>query len=249
MITLYSGTPGSGKSLHATRLAKDRVSFGHPVIANYELQFPKQRQRENFYFWDNSQICPESLVCFANEWWENHKYKESGITLIIDECQLMYNSRTWDSRGLDSGGNRVTASRMEWIRFFSQHRKYGYTIILIAQSSRMIDRQIRTLIEYEYQHRKISNFGWRGWLLSLFCGGTNTIMCVKRYFGLNETIGKELIHARKSIYKLYNTRDTFKPAELTQEKDTQVMPRLLNPGLKAGNVSDCVGRHYARLGV
>ena len=37
--------------------------------------------------------------------------------------------------------------------FFSQHRKLGYRVILVAQFSEMIDKQIRALIEYEYIHR------------------------------------------------------------------------------------------------
>ena len=38
---------------------------------------------------------------------------------------------------------------------FSQHRKLGYRVILIAQFDRMLDRQIRSVLEYEYIHRKV----------------------------------------------------------------------------------------------
>ena len=36
--------------------------------------------------------------------------------------------------------------------FFSQHRKLGFNIILITQSDRMLDKQIRSLVEDEVKH-------------------------------------------------------------------------------------------------
>ena len=38
-------------------------------------------------------------------------------------------------------------------------------MILIAQFDKMVDRQFRALFEYEYVHRKVSNFGVVGWLI------------------------------------------------------------------------------------
>ena len=37
--------------------------------------------------------------------------------------------------------------RNAWVTFFSQHRKLGFNIILITQSDRMLDKQIRSLVE------------------------------------------------------------------------------------------------------
>ena len=76
---------------------------------------------------------------------------EDQILLVIDESQLIFNARDWQKAG-----------REKWLSFFSQHRKYGYHIILVAQFDRMIDRQIRSLIEYEYVHRKVGNYGIKG---------------------------------------------------------------------------------------
>ena len=44
------------------------------------------------------------------------------------------------------------------LNFFVQHRKLGYNMILISQNDRQIDRQIRSLFEYEIKHRKVNNF-------------------------------------------------------------------------------------------
>lgn len=256
MIYLYSGTPGSGKSLHATMKARDNVIAGRPVIANYALNFPKAKHRALFRCWDNLDVTPDALVDFATDWWSTHPFKEESIRLILDECQLIFNSRSWDSKGAKGKDGTVSGpSRMDWIRFFSQHRKYGYSVILVAQSDRMIDRQIRSLIEYEYLHRKVSNFGWRGWLLSLALGGTNTFICSQRYYGLHEYIGRDIFHARKKIFQLYDTRATFQGDGASVARDGSPTPRDggLHMGDKGGPMCETsphgVGRHYARLGV
>lgn len=197
MISLYSGTPGSGKSLHCARTIKAWSRIGDPVIGNFEVNLPEKFKNANYIYVPNDELTPYYLVQFSRWWFENHKFSERGILLVIDECQLMFNAREWNIKG-----------RAEWLSFFTQHRKYGYEIILIAQFDRMVDRQIRSLIEYEYIHRKMSNFGWQGKILSLFFGG-NTFICVKRWYPLGEKIGSEIFHARKNLYSIYNSYSTF----------------------------------------
>ena len=97
---------------------------------------------------------------------------------------------------------------MAWLEFFSQHRKYGYKVLFIAQFDRMIDRQIRSLIEYEYIHRKLGNFGAKGKIMTLLALG-EVFVCVKRFYSLNERIGVEMFRARKSVYRLYDSYATF----------------------------------------
>lgn len=207
MITLYSGTPGSGKSLRAVMRAYDRVHYAKlPVIANFRLAFPKYEDANRFHYWDNEDISPKALIEFSKEYFEHHRYGENKILLILDECQLVFNSRT-------SIGNRdESKKRMGWIEFFSQHRKYGYEVIMIAQFDRMIDRQIRSLIEYEDKFRKVSNFGWKGFLLSLVMGGTGTFVQVHMFYSLREKLSSSVFHARKKYFSLYDTRAAFEQA-------------------------------------
>lgn len=137
------------------------------------------------------------LIFYAKMHFRGKPVKEDDILLVIDEAQLVFNAREWSKKG-----------REDWLSFFSQHRKYGYHIILIAQFDRMIDRQIRALIEYEYVHRKVSNMGWRGMLLSLFMGG-NVFVAVKVWYAMNEKIGSEFFRSRKRLYRLYDTFGRF----------------------------------------
>ena len=117
--------------------------------------------------------------------------------LVVDEAQLLFNAREWGKNG-----------RSEWLSFFTQHRKYGYHVVLVAQFDRMIDRQIRSLIEYEFIHRKVSNFGVKGFLLSLAMGG-KVLVAVKMWYPLKERISAEFFRARKRYFRIYDTYMDF----------------------------------------
>lgn len=137
------------------------------------------------------------LITFSRHYFSNHPFREGRLLLVIDECQLMFNAREWDAKG-----------RKEWLSFFTQHRKYGYDVILIAQFDRMIDRQIRSLIEYEQIHRKVSNFGFWGQLFSL-CAGGKLFVAVKVWYPMKERVGSEFFRADKKYYSLYDTYKHF----------------------------------------
>lgn len=197
MINLYSGTPGSGKSLHTAQVIKNWSRFGYPILANFKVNLPENFKRANFNYLSNEQITADYLIKYSNAYFKDKKKKEGQILLIIDECQIIFNAREWQKEG-----------RASWLSFFSQHRKYGYDIILVAQFDRMIDRQIRSLIEYNFVHRKVSNFGIQGKILSLFFGG-NTFCAVKVWYPLNQKVSSEFFHARKSLYSIYDTFNDF----------------------------------------
>lgn len=203
MIYLYSGTPGSGKSLHLARIMKSWLNrWKAPVIGNFSFNASACAPKGwgSYLEVTNSQLTPEFLIKFATKYKELRGWghiPEEHILLVIDECQLLFNAREW------SKGNRAA-----WISFFSQHRKFGYRIILVAQFDRMIDRQIRSLIEYEYIHRKVSNIGLKGKLLS-FCSGGGLHVCVQVYKPLNEKVGSEFFKSNHALFALYDSYTTF----------------------------------------
>lgn len=201
MIFLYSGTPGSGKSLHVARTIYYQLLSGRPVICNFEIDKSKVKNGHLFHYVDNEQLYPDTLIDIFQQYNEEKKgkLKEGHILLVIDECQLMFNARDWSKAGRD-----------KWNSFFTQHRKFKYDVILIAQFDRMIDRQIRSLIEYEIVHRKVSNFGWKGKLLSLCMGTTNLFCSVKVWYPMKEKVSSEMFKASKKYYSLYDTYNTFK---------------------------------------
>ena len=114
---------------------------------------------------------------------------------MIDEAQLLFNSRDWSKKGRD-----------RWNWFFTMHRHFGYFIILCAQFDRMLDRQVRGLIEYEYVHRKVLNMGWRGLLLScLMLCPVGLFVKVKIWYPMKERIGSEFFRCQRRYYSIYDT--------------------------------------------
>ena len=99
MITLYSGTPGAGKSLHlASRLYHWMQYRNAPIIANFTCDFSTiKKPKGQFIYIDNSQLMPERLVWFSKnyEQYIGRRPREGEILLVIDEAQLLFNSREW----------------------------------------------------------------------------------------------------------------------------------------------------------
>lgn len=200
MIDLYSGTPGSGKSLHAVRSIKEYYDKGRYVITNFDLSFNSTNKKSGKHLYmQTMDIKPDRLARITNLWEKQKKrrVKEEEILLVVDECQLIFNTRQWSDR-----------DRFSWISFFSQHRKLGYHVILIAQSDMMIDKQIRVLIEYEYIHRKVGNIGKSGKLVSLIMGG-QTFVCVQMFKSMKLKIGHEFFSGSSELYNMYNTFSQF----------------------------------------
>lgn len=191
MIRLYTGSPGSGKSLHAAKDIYLRLNMNkkYPnVIANFMINKSMiKNKKARFIYKDNSELTVEFLIEYAK------KYHILGIEnqtlVIVDECQVIWNSREWQ-KGKD---------RMKWIEFFTQHRKLGYSFILIAQNDRMIDRQIRSIIEYEIKHRRVNNYKI-GRIIPV-----PVFAMVTYWYGVNEKIETEFMFYRRKYAKLYDS--------------------------------------------
>ena len=217
-IYLYSGTPGSGKSLHS---AKDIISWfrkGQPVITNFDVDLSPYPKAKHTCV-DDDDLTPDYLVEFSRNFFGGRKLTkkdEDTILLVIDECQLMFNSREYQKK-----------DRKIWIKFFTQHRKLGYRVILIAQMDKMLDKQIRGVIEYEYIHRKLSNFGKAGKIITLFLGG-ETFTAVQMWYPLKLKIGSTFFRAKKKYYSLYDSYVTFgdKKSLPAADEGDQTAPEL-----------------------
>lgn len=204
-LTIYSGTPGSGKTLHAVseiRRCLDRRKGIRPVIANFPIRSEFCRNPEAFHQYRNDEITPSLITDFCDGFWDSGvvPYREDYITVVLDEVSLIFNSRLWNSKGTKGMNN----SRMDWLEFFSQHRKYGVRVILIAQSAKMIDNQFRMLCDDEVNHRSIRNMGAPGFMLDLITGH-RLFMMVHYLFQSNERLGMRMFYRTDDICRLYDT--------------------------------------------
>lgn len=201
MTELYSGTPGSGKSLHAAYRIIEAIEQGKYIIANFPIDMQyfykrakKRKKVGSFYFVANSHITPKGLRDFAKA---NLKpCEEHQCLVVLDECGCIFNPRAWNSKG-----------RQDWIDFLINHRKYGYDILMIAQSDMLVDKQIRPLIEKEYKHRSIKNFQFFGWLLNLLVGGL--FIAVEYWYTAKLKCSTSLFKLNKRKANIYNSYKIF----------------------------------------
>lgn len=215
MISLYNGTPGSGKSLHLASVIRDYVKYKNKwVVTNVPINVGniKGRKRGKYIYLDDIEMTPDSLQSISNSYFSDKPLKEGCILLIIDECQLMFNAREWNKPG-----------RSDWLKFFTLHRHLGYDIILVCQFDQMIDKQIRSLVEYQFQHRKLLNMGWRGYILFFISFGRR--FCVVKYwYPMKDKISTQLLYCNKSLFKLYDTYMLFDDS-LKEEDSASAPPK------------------------
>lgn len=237
MIYFYCGTPGSGKSLHMASDIYDAIYKGKNVIANFKINesyFDKAKHPEKlgkFIYVPNSQWSEsaytshqaydpvreiyfrgtvpqdhytylDGLYSYAMQF---HKRNRKGqivehqTLLVLDECHGLFSNRTWAKK-----------DRMQWIEFFKEHRKYGYDIYLISQDDTVIDKQIRSVLQFRVEHRSVKNFKLAGKILAFFSGGELFVWIMSNYQirGRDSWIKSEYFNGRK-FYDFYNSYETF----------------------------------------
>lgn len=197
-IWLYTGTPGSGKSYHAARDIVGRLRKGGGLIANFPVNEDAVKKRKaHVEYWDNSELTVQRLVAYALE---HHVIgKENQCLVVIDECQVLFNCRDFGRK-----------DRNDWVQFFAQHRKLGFNVILITQNDRMVDKQIRGLVETEVKHRKLNNYGFGGMFLSLFSFGKTWFIAIDYWYGGNKLkLGYQIFPYRKRYENIYDSYRLF----------------------------------------
>lgn len=219
MIEQFTGTPGSGKSLHAAREIKTYLNIGRNVISTcnidtdmcflnifkrfYVNRFKKKpkkikhdKRADNFYYITNNELNPDYLYTFAAY---HHKFgQEHQTILVIDECQQIFSPTII--------GNNVNLWN-KWDTFFRIHRHIGYDIILIPQSSKLISRKVIEYCEFETRHFNRKNHGLFGFLLSLVCGGLFSY--TKCWRGTREPIEQQFFTYHPIYGLMYNSYSLF----------------------------------------
>lgn len=203
MIYLYTGTPGSGKSYHAAEVIDRALRRKITVIANFEINLNPKKHKGEYIYIPTLELNPDRLKEYAQQHFTSSHDEHQGI-IIIDEAQIPFNSR-----------DGLNKNRMKWIEFFSQHRHYFYDIILITQMDRMIDRQIRSLVETEYKHRKLTNYGAKGWFMIVLFH--KMFVAVQYWYPIQERVGSEFFNLRKRVCRLYDTFGKFDKQQSTAE--------------------------------
>ena len=105
----------------------------------------------------------------------------------------------------------------------------------------MIDRQIRCLIESEFKHRKLNNYGFGGGLLTLLTLGRSWFISIEYWYGGNKLkLGDEVFMYKKLYGTIY---DTF---ALFSDNGQQVQTIAVQKSIEKPEEAD-KRRFYARL--
>ncbi|MDO4694181.1 MAG: zonular occludens toxin domain-containing protein [Eikenella sp.] len=127
MITLITGTPGSGKTLYmVSQLAKSKEFEGRKIFVDgiRDLQIPTEPIPEGHSIADMHVWLQQP---------ENH-----GSVVVIDEAQRVFPPRSAGSRAPEN------------VEFLHVHRHYGIDVFLITQMPKRIDANVRDLVGAHY---------------------------------------------------------------------------------------------------
>lgn len=196
-IILYSGTPGSYKSFHAVKTCIQWLRSGGNLITNFPINYKKVIKKPVKGVYEcvnNLDLTVNYLIEFACD---HHKKGIKAQTLVvIDEASIKFNSRDFNVH-----------DRMDWINFFANHRHFNFNVILITQQDKMLDKQIRGLIEIEFKHRALKNYKLFGLLLDIIFRGC--FMCVEVWYPCKLKTGAMFSVFRKSYAECYDTMGLF----------------------------------------
>lgn len=236
MIHFFTGTPGSGKSLHMAMLIDKQLRKGKNVIANFEINertYKKFNRKHpgklgQFIYVSNTQLLTNAFYknysqirhCFTEPLKDSFSYIEGlyGYALnfhkrndwgqIIEGQTLLVLDECQD---LFNPRSWNRSDRLKWCSFLREHRKYGYEVYLISQDDSVIDKQIRHIMDYQYTHRKVNNYKLTGKILGFLMGG-ELFVYVQRMYGLrakDAKIKSQFFTGQQRYYEFYDSYKTF----------------------------------------
>ena len=198
MVTSYLGTPGSGKSLHVAKDIVNALATGRLIITNFPVNTEGQKihNKTRLVTLDNQSLkySPHLITCACRSYFE--KYGKRKVLVVLDECQMLFDSRNWNAPG-----------REDWNYFFAQHRKIcgvDSNVVLITQNEKALDKRIVVQAEYFCQHRKLEYGSTWEFILSMFFG-FNLFIYKKIWRPGKETVQVSFFRGKKKLFNLYDT--------------------------------------------
>jgi len=240
MIYMYSGTPGSGKSLDVARQIAMWLKIKRRVISTMNVDvrlcflnfisrliFQLTRGKfllfdvddyrmKNFTYINIFDLTPKYLIDYAMK---NHKEgKERQTLLIIDECVSIF-----------SPEKCVGSFWLDWQFFFQYHRHFGYDVILVPQSTELLARKVKHFAEFEVRHRAVKNAGFLGAIISKLAGGLFSTKTFWTASNNRKHIDREWFLYKYWLGKMYNSYSMFREMaeEYRKHFDVKEQPKKL----------------------
>lgn len=229
MTELWSGTPGSGKSLHLAHDVREKLRWGRNVISTCNIEtsmcFMNKFQeflfnvskgkislncsdprQKNFTYIPIEFVTPEFFYEYAAR---HHVFgKEHQTHIYLDECVAIFSPTV-------IGDNKELWNK--WDTFFRIHRHLGYDIVLIPQSKRLISRKVIEYAETEVKHYNRKYHGLIGFFGSIFLGGLFSYSVCWR--GDKKPIEQKFFTYKPFYGQMYNSYSMFDSALATYKAD------------------------------
>ena len=229
MVDLWSGTPGSGKSLHLAHDVREKLRWGRKVISTCNIEtsmcFMNHLQEflfniskgkinlsgyddreKNFYYIPIEMCTPEIFYEFAAR---HHVFgKEHQTIIYFDECVAIFSPTV-------IGDNKELWNR--WDTFLRLHRHLGFDIVLIPQSKRLISRKVIEYAEHEVKHYNRKHHGTLGFFAALFLGGLFSYSVCWR--GEKKPIEQKFFTYKPYYGQMYNSYAMFDSVLLPYKRD------------------------------
>jgi hypothetical protein len=133
--------------------------------------------------------------------------KEGRGVMLLDEAHNWLNARTWDADESGQGLSKSQAvrNRLNIVRFFSQHRKLGWTVYLVTQAESQLDAQVRRNFEYHVHLRNFHNFRVLGLrLIPMHLFSAVTVW----HDAQQSKVGARVYRLNRKLARLYDTTAT-----------------------------------------
>jgi hypothetical protein len=248
MIEIMQGTPGSGKSAAAVARAILHIRKGGLVASNFSLVdgWAEQVSKRLVMSMISKEYRQKKAISYYNRFYrvnslpairalnpreqaeglykDTGKFQEGMGLLILDEAQLVFNCR-----------NSMTGSKnLDWVEFFTQHRKLGWNVLLIAHTIDMIDSQIRPLAEYESRFRNMQKVKFP--IVGLPMSPIPLFLVIRRYAGLgagaNVVADRDLYPLPLWAAKLYDSLEVFSGSGWGADQEPKLCGKAPEPYVK-----------------
>lgn len=145
---LMTGKRGEGKSLFAVHKIQEYLAQGRLVATNLNIDLTKLTSiwsKAIAYRIPDFPTASDLIACGLGN--PNPTHEEKNGLLVLDEAGAFLNARMWQER---------KEERQELIAWLLQSRKYGWDLMMIGQSVRLIDAQVRdSLFEFIGRSRRL----------------------------------------------------------------------------------------------
>ena len=197
MLYLYTGVPGAGKTLYAvSNLVKRKDFKDRPIF----VDGIRDLDHDKINYFDIPE--GESIQTWP-------KWAPPGAIIVVDECQRIFRPRP--------SGSKVP----DYVAELETHRHRGLDFILITQHPRLIDINLRSLIEH-HTHLSKTNLGIRR-KLEWTTGGAKD---PESRTNIKEAL-VSVYKLDKSVYGLYKSAEVHTKIRTKKSKFLMLFPLTL----------------------